>query len=167
MKAVIRDDLPFHFSKGKGIIDLFKIFLEKPELPSHQTVCHNLDMLHSSISNLITSEISFILGLVNLSDMLMIQALKSKIGIASDRWTSKNSVYVYNGVVGFWINNDWHLVETVLDLIHLDSNHTGAGVGKLMFKSMKKCGVTKKINSSHVIWFLLLMSSHPLCCPWP
>jgi hypothetical protein len=99
--------------------------------------------------------------------MLTIQTLKSKVGIASDMWTSKNSVYAYNGVVGFWINDGWHLVETVLDLIHLDGDHTGAGIGKLMFESMKKHGVTKKISSSHVIWFLLLMSSHPPSCPWP
>jgi hypothetical protein len=57
VKAVIRDDLPFRFGEGKGIIDLFKIFPEKPDLPSHQTVRRNLDMLHASISTSITNEI--------------------------------------------------------------------------------------------------------------
>jgi hypothetical protein len=80
-------------------------------------------------------------------------------------WTSKNSVYAYNGVVGFWITDDWRLVETVLDLIHLDGDHTGATVGKLMFESMRKRGVTKKIGHTFSRSTLLLTLSYPLSCP--
>lgn len=62
-----------------------------------------------------------------------------------DLWTSKNSVFAFGGVKGFWINDQWILKETVLDLIPVDGDHSGAGVGKRIFEALKKRGVSKKI----------------------
>jgi hypothetical protein len=58
--------------------------------------------------------------------------------IASDLWTSKNSVYAFAGCVGFWIDSDWKLVEIVLDMIALDGDHTGAATRKLLFHALQE-----------------------------
>ncbi len=48
--------------------------------------------------------------------------------------------------VGFWINDDWELVEHVLDFIPLNGDHSGAHSGKLLFNALTSRGVTKKIS---------------------
>ena len=56
----------------------------------------------------------------------------SKIPIASDLWTSKNSVYVFAGTVAFWIDNNWELRETTLELLPLSGDHSEKASRKLI-----------------------------------
>ncbi|KIJ06033.1 hypothetical protein PAXINDRAFT_158866, partial [Paxillus involutus ATCC 200175] len=65
-------------------------------------------------------------GIENPAKQVTLQENVSKLAIASDLWTSKNSVYAFAGTVIFYINHEWDLVEHVLDLQHLPGGHTGA-----------------------------------------
>ena len=85
-----------------------------------------------------------------MSDSLTIslQTNISKLGIASDLWTSKNSVFAFAGCVGFWINDDWTLLDIVLELLTLDGDHTGAATAKLIFAALRRRKVTAKLSMS-------------------
>jgi hypothetical protein len=73
--------------------------------------------------------------------VLVIQSNCSKIVIASNLWTSKNSVYAFAGTVAFWIDDNWNLDECVLELLLLDGDHSGKASGKLIFKSLHRQGI--------------------------
>ena len=67
---------------------------------------------------------------------LAIQSNSSKITIASDLWTSKNSVYAFAGTVAFWIDDEWNLNKCVLELLPLSGDHSGKASGN---SSLKLC----------------------------
>jgi hypothetical protein len=79
---------------------------------------------------------------------LAIQSNSSKIAIASDLWTSKNSVYAFAGTVAFWIDDDWNLNECVLELLPLSGDHSGKASGKLIFKALRRRGIETKLSKS-------------------
>jgi hypothetical protein len=79
---------------------------------------------------------------------LAIQSNSSKIAIASDLWTSKNSVYAFAGTVAFWIDDDWNLNECVLELLPLSGDHSGKASGKLIFKALRHRGIEMKLSKS-------------------
>lgn len=54
-------------------------------------------------------------------------------------------------MVGFWIDDDWVLKEHVLELIPMDGDHSGRNYGKLLFESLKKRGISKKISILSII----------------
>jgi hypothetical protein len=58
-------------------------------------------------------------------------------------------MYALAGCVGFWIDTDWKMVEIVLDLLALDSDHSGAVTGKLVFNVLHACGASKKLSASY------------------
>ena len=78
--------------------------------------------------------------------MVANQSNSSKIAIASDLWTSKNSVYAFAGTVAFWINDNWELRETVLELLPLSGDHSGKASGKLIFKALQRRGIETKLS---------------------
>ncbi|KIJ07767.1 hypothetical protein PAXINDRAFT_158317 [Paxillus involutus ATCC 200175] len=85
-------------------------------------------------------------GIENPAKQVTLRENSSKLAIASDLWTSKNSVYAFAGTVVFYINNEWKLVEHVLDLQHLPGGHSGAESGKLIFQSLRKRKIDTKLN---------------------
>ncbi|TFY75902.1 hypothetical protein EWM64_g8111 [Hericium alpestre] len=56
-----------------------------------------------------------------------------------------NAQYAFAGTTGFWINAEWELKDVVLEFIPLDGDHSGKTSGRLIFKALKKYGVTKKL----------------------
>ena len=80
-----------------------------------------------------------------------LQKNKSKIAIASDLWTSKNSVYAFAGVVGYWIDEDWDLNECVLELLPLSGDHSGKASRKLIHKSLQERAIETKLSTSNYI----------------
>ncbi|KIK72419.1 hypothetical protein PAXRUDRAFT_22012, partial [Paxillus rubicundulus Ve08.2h10] len=103
----------------------------KFSVPGRQTIRRDLDLLHDMLRDKINTQL---------------QENSSKLAIASDLWTSKNSVYAFVGTVVFYINHEWKLVEHVLDLQHLPGGHTGAESGKLIFKSLRKRKIETKLS---------------------
>jgi hypothetical protein len=71
--------------------------------------------------------------------------------IASDLWTSKNSVYAFAGVVAFWIDDNWDLRECVLDLLPLSGDHSGKASGKLIFKALRRREIETKLSECSII----------------
>jgi hypothetical protein len=71
--------------------------------------------------------------------------------IASDLWTSKNSVYAFAGVVAFWIDDNWDLRECVLDLLPLSGDHSGKALGKLTFKALHRWEIETKLSESCIV----------------
>ena len=74
------------------------------------------------------------------------QSNKSKIVIASDLWTSKNSIYAFAGVVTFWIDDNWDLRRCVLDLLPLSGDHSGKASGKIIFKALCRQEIETKLS---------------------
>jgi hypothetical protein len=66
----------------------------------------------------------------------------------SDLWTSKNSVYAFAGVVGFWIDDGWNLNESIIELLPLSGDHSGSASGKLIFKALNARGIETKLSTS-------------------
>ena len=87
--------------------------------------------------------------------MSILQKNTSKIAIASDLWTSKNSVYAFAGVVAYWIDKDWDLNECVLELLPLSGDHSGKASGKLIHKALQERGIATKLSMSNCIHKLL------------
>jgi hypothetical protein len=75
-----------------------------------------------------------------------VQAQNSRFAITSDAWTSKSFVYSLGGVVITFIDKAWNTQEFVLDVVHLDADHTGVGMGERIFASLDYLNA-----SSHVI----------------
>lgn len=61
----------------------------------------------------------------------------SSIAIGSDLWTSKNSVIGFAGLVVFFIDDTWSLIEIPLNLLTLDGDHSGARAAKLIYNDLK------------------------------
>ena len=66
--------------------------------------------------------------------------------IASDLWMSKNSVYAFAGVVAFWIDDEWNLQESVIELLPLSGDHSSKASGKLIFKALQMRGIEMKLS---------------------
>jgi hypothetical protein len=78
---------------------------------------------------------------------LVVQTNKSKIAIASDLWTSKNSVYAFAGTVVFWIDDTWSLNECVIELLPLSGDHSGKASGRLIFKALRRRKIETKLST--------------------
>ncbi|PCH34258.1 hypothetical protein WOLCODRAFT_15209 [Wolfiporia cocos MD-104 SS10] len=85
----------------------------------------------------------------------VMQENPSKIAVASDLWTSKNSVYAFAGTVAFWIDDNWDLIEHVLELLPLDGDHSGAASAKLIFNALHRRKVTDKLRNIHASCILV------------
>lgn len=152
MKAIIEDDLPYSFEEKPGIQKCFSYILPKGyPIPKHQTVRHDLDLLHSEMN----SCISLILSVNchgtdshNLTDFVLVQQVQASFfKFSSDLWMSKNSVYAFIGSVVYWIDHEWKLYECPLELLPLDGDHSGKVSGKLLFNALKHRNIVTKIST--------------------
>lgn len=63
-------------------------------------------------------------------------------------------------MVGFWINSDWTLVETVLNLLPLEGDHSGRATGKLLYNELKRRRITSEDKFSKYYQTLVLRRRH-------
>lgn len=75
------------------------------------------------------------------------QTNDSKISVANDFWSSRNSVFAYGGLIGCWINDAWVLIQLPLDLLPLNGDHSGRAAGRLIFKALKRRKITQKFST--------------------
>ena len=144
MKEIIEDDLPYSLGEKVGMSKLFEYLLPHGiSTPSHQTVRRDLDMLYGNLDEKLNSQlqVGVLLPLCCMCKLipyvLVIQSNRLKIVIASDLWTSKNSVYAFAGTVAFWIDDNWNLNECVLELLPLDGDHLGKALGNSFSRPCK------------------------------
>lgn len=80
--------------------------------------------------------------------VLYLQAQTSRLAISSDAWTSRSFAYSLAGVIITFIDCDWNTQELVLDVVHLDADHSGAGMGRKLFKSLDDVNAAGNIIAS-------------------
>ena len=84
------------------------------------------------------------------------QAVKLKIAYATDTWTTPQMVYMFACTVACFINEDWEIIEQVINFKLLeDKEHEGLYGGKAFVDSACKMGCFDKICVS---------TAHMTCC---
>jgi hypothetical protein len=73
--------------------------------------------------------------------------VKSKIAYAEDTWTTKQMVYTFACTIGCFIDDDWNLIERVLDFQPLDDKeHKGIYAGLSFVNGAAARGGLKQIS---------------------
>ena len=95
------------------------------------------------------------------------QEVKSKIAYATDTWTTPQMVYSFACSVACFINDDWELIEHVIDFKPLeDKEHEGLHGGKAFVEGACKVGGFNKISltcdddNSHCLTLSSLYQHH-------
>ena len=76
------------------------------------------------------------------------QAQDSQFAVTSDAWTSKSFVYSLGGIIVIFIDKSWNVQELLLDIVHLDADHTGAGIGRRIFRSLDNMNAARNVIAS-------------------
>lgn len=71
---------------------------------------------------------------------------EGKISFVIDCWTSSNQ-FPFQGVVARWINDEWELCTTVLDLTILHGSHEGVNIAAAFWKVVKDFNLCEKLLS--------------------
>ncbi|KAF8228390.1 hypothetical protein L208DRAFT_1291603, partial [Tricholoma matsutake] len=72
--------------------------------------------------------------------------VKSKIAYSTDTWTTPQMVYTFARTIGCFINDDWELIERVIDFKPLgEKEHQGLYGGKAFVDVMREIGGFDKI----------------------
>ena len=73
--------------------------------------------------------------------------MKPKIAYATDTWTTPQMVYSFACSVACFINDDWEIIERVIDFKPLeDKEHEGLYGGKAFVEGACKIGGFNKIS---------------------
>ena len=81
------------------------------------------------------------------------KAVKSNIAYSTDTWTTPQMVYTFAGTVGTFINEDWDLIEHVVDFKPLaEKEHQGLYGGKAFVHGVHEIGGLNKIGFALIIW---------------
>ena len=146
--GIIENDSPYSGEKlgMKKVLDY--ILLKGLITPSHQTVCCELDVLYDKLNEKVNRglQVSIVLKLFYVHKLITIKSNTLKIAIDSDLWTSKNFVYAFAGTVAFWIDDNWNLRETTLELLSFSGDHSENASGKLIFKALKWKDIERKLS---------------------
>jgi hypothetical protein len=148
--GIIEDDSPYSLGEKSGMKKVLDYILPKGLItPSHQTVPRDLDVLYDKLDEKVNRrlQVRIVLALLYVHKLITNKSNSSKIAIASDLWTSKNSVHVFAGTVAFWIDDNWNLRETALELLLLSGDHSGKASEKLIFKALKRRGIERKLST--------------------
>ena len=70
--------------------------------------------------------------------------IEASINITLDIWTSPNGKSIL-GITAHWIDNNWVLRETLIDVVELFQSHTGFNIAAKVFKSFQEYGIDKKV----------------------
>ncbi|KAE9395885.1 hypothetical protein BT96DRAFT_765391, partial [Gymnopus androsaceus JB14] len=98
---VFEDGLPFTTGKSKGLRRLFEYLKINFALPTDTTVRRTLNTITETL-------------------------LKSKIVYSYDSWTTRQMVFSFAGILAHWIDDDWKLIERLVDFQHLEKQqHAG------------------------------------------
>ncbi|KAK1217163.1 hypothetical protein PQX77_020171, partial [Marasmius sp. AFHP31] len=111
---ILDDDLPWTTGESPSLAVLFKYLKVKYQLPSDTTVRNQLAVIFAELHGKVVRELS---------------AIKSKIAYATDTWTTKQMVYTFACTIASFIDDDWCLIERVVDFKPLDDKeHEGVRI---------------------------------------
>ena len=79
----------------------------------------------------------------NLKDIL--EKNESKFSYTVDAWNAQNGSSYYAMTIHF-INDDWNLVSTILDLVASKGRHTGKDIAQMFFKTWQDFNLVNKVQ---------------------
>ena len=96
------------------------------------------------------------------------QNVKSKIAYATDTWTTKQMVYTFACTVASFIDDEWDLIECVIDFKPLeDKEHEGYLGGMVFINGACQRGGLDKMSVIYLSLKLFHLPCHcPLCQPY-
>lgn len=91
------------------------------------------------MSNVFTHSINFFLS----------QSVKSKIAYATDTWTTRQMIYTFAGTIASFVDDDWNLVERVIDFKPLeDKEHEAFHAARAFILSARQIGSLDKMSDA-------------------
>jgi hypothetical protein len=67
-----------------------------------------------------------------------------KVSFVIDCWTSSNQ-YAFQGVIACWVDDEWNLKSSVIDLTLLNGAHTGANIAKAFGDVLQEYNLWQKL----------------------
>ena len=145
---------------------LFQYLKVTYQLPSDTTVRNQLAYIFEELHGKVVRE--FAVGglstkVLCLSYSEFFQAVTSKITYATDIWTTPQMVYTFACSVSCFINDDWQIIEHMIDFKPLENKeHEGLFGGKAFVDGASKIGSLDKISLTHVTLAMSLLTSTAL-----
>ncbi|KAJ2920749.1 hypothetical protein H1R20_g16345, partial [Candolleomyces eurysporus] len=129
---ILDNDLPWTMGESPMLANLFRYLKIKQLLPSDTAVRNELARLFTELHGKVVEE------LLN---------VKSKIAFATDTWTNKQMIYTFACSIASFINDEWKLVERIIDFRPLENkDHEGIYAARVFIDSARKAGIFKKIT---------------------
>ncbi|GJF00443.1 hypothetical protein PsYK624_167310 [Phanerochaete sordida] len=130
---LLDQDLPFTTGEAPSLANLFKYLKIRFVLPSDTTVRNVLAEIFAELHGKVVRELS---------------SIKSKIAYSSDSWTTRQMVFTFAGTIASFIDDDWDLIERLVDFHHLeDDEHKGQYAAKAFVNGAAKRGGLDKFVS--------------------
>ncbi|KAF4611808.1 hypothetical protein D9613_004630 [Agrocybe pediades] len=112
---ILDESLPWTTGESPTLASLFEYLRVTYTLPTDTTVRKELARIFAELHGKIVKQFA---------------AVKSKIAFATDTWTTKQMVYTFACTVASFIDDDWKLIEHVIDFQPLqDKQHEGFYAG--------------------------------------
>ncbi|RXW11685.1 hypothetical protein EST38_g14171 [Candolleomyces aberdarensis] len=129
---ILDDDLPWTTGESPMLANLFKYLKINYKLPSDTAVRNELCRIFAELHGKIVEELANV---------------KSKIAFATDTWTNKQMIYSFACSIASFIDDDWKLIERVIDFRPLESKeHEGVHAARAFIESARKAGAFKKMT---------------------
>jgi hypothetical protein len=139
---IFDESLPWTTGEAPTLQMLFKYLKVTYPLPSNTTVRNQLVHIFAELYGKVVREFS-VRTFSKCARPISIysQAIKSKIAYATDTWTTPQMVYTFACTIGCFINEDWEIIECVVDFKPLeDKEHQGLYGGKAFADGASKIG---------------------------
>jgi len=147
---ILDESLPWTTGEAPTLQMLFRYLKITYQLPSDTMVHNQLAHIFEELHRKVVHEFAVhdcppkALGF---SFSKFFQAVKSKITYATDTWTTPQMVYTFACSVGCFINDDWEMIEHVINFKPLeDKEHEGLYGGKALVNGACKIGSFDKIS---------------------
>ncbi|RXW12861.1 hypothetical protein EST38_g12992, partial [Candolleomyces aberdarensis] len=129
---ILDDDLPWTTGESPMLANLFKYLKVSFVLPSDTAVRNELCKIFAELHKKVVEELANV---------------KSKIAFATDTWTNKQMIYLFACSIASFIDDDWKLIERVVDFHPLQSKeHEGIHAARAFVESARKTGAFKKMT---------------------
>lgn len=148
---ILDESLPWTTGEAPTLRLLFKYLKINFMLPSDTTVRNQLGHIFGELHSKVVREFTVSMGSAQNEYQTYLtnhKNVKSKIAYATDTWTTKQMVYTFACTIGTFIDDDWNIIERVVDFHPLESHeHEGIHAGKAFVDGAAKCGGLKKIST--------------------
>lgn len=132
IKFIITTDQPFNICENQEFLDLMKYISRDHKeviVPRRKTLRTMIHARYEEEKEKLKREL---------------QENEGRISLITDCWTSKNQI-PYHGVLACWIDNNWVMNTTLLDLSILEGPHTGENLSKELGDLLTKFDLWKKV----------------------